>query len=74
MLKKSIGKGKFYPELLPRPITTGELEEVISESNNELTREKLFNNEKRKDVLLGSVMNKVRLSVEGKIVAAKILN
>jgi Glu-tRNA(Gln) amidotransferase subunit E-like FAD-binding protein len=71
-MKKSIEKGNFYPELLPKPVTAKELEEVISETNNTLTRQKLLNNEKRKEVLLGSVMNKVRMCVEGKVVAEKL--
>ena len=71
-MEKSIEKGKFYPELLPKPLTAKELEKIISETNNEISKEKLFNNEKRKEVLLGSVMNKVRMSVEGKILAEKI--
>jgi glutamyl-tRNA(Gln) amidotransferase subunit E len=69
---KAIKKGKFYPELLPKPVTTKELEEIISETNNELSRTKLLNNEKRKEVLLGFVMNKVRMCIEGKIVVEKI--
>lgn len=71
-MKKATKKGKFYPELLPKPVTAKELEEIISETNNELSKVKLLNNEKRKEVLLGFVMNKVRMCVEGKIVASKI--
>ncbi|PKL84162.1 MAG: Glu-tRNA(Gln) amidotransferase GatDE subunit E [Ignavibacteriae bacterium HGW-Ignavibacteriae-3] len=71
-MKKSVEKGKFYPELLPRPISSVELEEVISETNNEVSKKELFYNEKRKEVLLGNVMNKVRMRIAGKIVAQKI--
>ena len=71
-MKKAIKKGKFYSELLPKPITTKELEEVISETNNELSKIKLLNNDKRKEILLGFVMNKVRIFIEGKIVYSKI--
>ena len=71
-MQRSIKKGKFYPELLPRPLTTKELEEIITETNNELSKVRLINNENRKEVLLGLVMNKVRMGVEGKLVAEKI--
>ena len=71
-MQKSIKKGKFYPELLPKPLTTKELEEIITETNNELSKVRLINNENRKEVLLGLVMNKVRMGVEGKLVAEKI--
>ena len=71
-MQKSIKKGKFYPELLPKPLTTKELEEIITETNNELSKVRLINNENRKEVLMGLVMNKVRMSVEGKVVTEKI--
>ncbi|MFA7228563.1 MAG: Glu-tRNA(Gln) amidotransferase subunit GatE [Melioribacteraceae bacterium] len=71
-MEKSIVRGNFYKEMLPGPISETELEAVISETNNELSKEKLFKNEKRKEVLLGSVMNKVRLNVAGRIVAERI--
>ncbi len=71
-MKKSIKKGKFYPELLTRPLTTKELEEIITVTNNELSKVRLIKNENRKEVLLGLVMNKVRMGVEGNLVAEKI--
>ena len=49
-----------------------ELEEVISETSQQLSKVKLINNEKRKEVLLGLVMNKVRMNVDGTTVAKKL--
>ncbi len=71
-MEKSMKKGKFYSELLPKSLTTKELEEIITGTNNELSKVRLINNENRKEVLLGLVMNKVRMGVEGKLVAEKI--
>ncbi|MBS3945944.1 MAG: Glu-tRNA(Gln) amidotransferase subunit GatE [Melioribacter sp.] len=73
-MQKSIVKGKFYPELLPKPITSRELEEIISKTEKELDHLKIFNKEKRNDILLGLTLNKVRMSVEGQIVKKKIFN
>lgn len=72
LMKKSTVAGKFQSEFLQKPITLKELEEIIAETNNELSKIKLLNNEKRKEVLLGSVMNKVRMTVEGKTVSEKL--
>jgi glutamyl-tRNA(Gln) amidotransferase subunit E len=72
-MKKSIEKGKFYPELLPKPLTTKELDEIINEINNELSKVRLINNGNRKEIFFGLIMNKVRMNVEGKTVAKKII-
>ena len=45
-------KGKILSGLLPKPVTAKELEEIISETNNELSKVKLLNNEKRKKFCL----------------------
>ena len=71
-MKLAIEQNDFNPELLQKPISSEELEKVISETSQQLSKVKLINNEKRKEVLLGLVMNKVRMSVDGKIVANKI--
>lgn len=70
-MEKSIAKGKFYSELLPRPFTTKELEDIISESKEELKNIKLHCDDNTKKVMIGLIMNKVRISVEGKFVAEK---
>jgi len=74
VMQKSILKGKFYPELLPKPVTSSELDEIIYQSRNEIGKIKFFNEEKKNDLLLGITMNKVRINVEGKIVKEKIIN
>jgi len=73
-MQKSIKKGKFYPELLPRPLISKELEQLIFESKDGLKKIKLFGEDKAKKVLMGIVMNKVRMSVEGITVVNKINN
>lgn len=73
-MKNAIEQNDFNPELLPSPISAKELEEIISETSQQLNKVKLINNERRKEVLLGLVMNKVRVSVEGKVVVSKIIH
>ncbi|MBI1939322.1 MAG: Glu-tRNA(Gln) amidotransferase subunit GatE [Ignavibacteriales bacterium] len=73
-VRKSIVKGKFYSELLPKPVTTKEIDETISAVKEEMKSIKLFDEENTAKVLMGLVMNKVRINVEGKIVSEKILN
>ncbi len=70
-MQKSINKGKFYPELLPKPILLKELDEIIEETKKELNGIKLHNNESKNEVLIGLVMNKVRMNVDGKVVKEK---
>ncbi|MDQ7816308.1 MAG: Glu-tRNA(Gln) amidotransferase subunit GatE [Melioribacteraceae bacterium] len=71
-MQKSIMKGKFYSELLPKPVTSKELLEIISKTEEEISAMRLFDPDKRKEILLGHTMNKVRMNVEGKLVAEKI--
>jgi len=71
-MEKAIKKGKFYPELLPKPYTTKELEQIILDSKEELKKIKLFGEERSEKVMMGIVMNKVRMCVEGKVVAEKL--
>jgi glutamyl-tRNA(Gln) amidotransferase subunit E len=73
-MQKSITKGKFYSELLPKPVTSKELEVIISKSEEEISAMRLFDPDKRKEILLGHTMNKVRMTVEGQIVKEKIFN
>lgn len=71
-MKKAMTKGKFYPELLPKPLTGKEIDETISAVKEELKSIKLFEEENAGKVLMGLVMKKVRMNVEGKIVQEKI--
>lgn len=71
-MQKSISKGKFYPELLPKPLTANEIDAIIEQTKHELNQINLINEEKKKDVLLSLTMNKVRMNVEGKIVKDRI--
>lgn len=71
-LKKSLQHGKFYPELLPKPILDDELKNIIKKKQKELNGIKLYNDEKRKKVLMGLVMNEVKMNVEGKSIKEKI--
>lgn len=71
-LKKSLQHGKFYPELLPKPILDDELKNIIKKKQKELNGIKLNNDEKRKKVLMGLVMNEIKMNVEGKSIKEKI--
>lgn len=71
-MKKSIEKGRFYEELLPKPRTTKELEQIIADSREELKKIKMFGADNSSKLLIGLVMNKVRINVEGKLISEKI--
>ncbi|MEW6194348.1 MAG: Glu-tRNA(Gln) amidotransferase subunit GatE [Bacteroidota bacterium] len=73
-MQKSIKKGKFYPELLPKPVTAKELDEIIESTKVEMSSVKLIDEEDRNKVLFAVIMNKVRMNVEGKMIANKFLN
>jgi glutamyl-tRNA(Gln) amidotransferase subunit E len=72
VMKTAIENKEFNPDLLPNQLSSTDLENLISVTNNELNNLRLINKEKRKEILLGHVMNKVRLKVEGTLVASKI--
>jgi len=72
ILRRSLKKGKFYPELLPPPCTSVKLDSIIKEKVKEVESIKLFNDENKNKVLLGAVMNELRLIVDGKTVATRI--
>ncbi len=72
-MEKSIKKGKFYPELLPRPLTSKELDDIIVQTKQEIDKIKFSNTEKRNEVIIGFTMNKVRMNIEGNTVREKIL-
>ena len=71
VLRKSILKGKFYPELLPPPCTLARLDSVIKEKAKEIEKIKLFKKENIRKVLLGAVMNELRLIIDGKTAAER---
>lgn len=71
-LKKSLQFGKFYPELLPRPILEEELISIIAMKKKELKNIKLHSSGRKKKVLMGLVMEEVKMNVEGKLVEEKL--
>jgi len=66
ILVKSIEKGKFYPELLPKPYTRAELVQLVTNEKHDLTEVKIKHIDKKDTILMGEIMNKVRLNVSGK--------
>jgi glutamyl-tRNA(Gln) amidotransferase subunit E len=72
-MQKTITKGKFYSELLPKPLLSKEIDEIIYQTKKEVEQIKLLNDSKRNDILIAHTMSKVRISVEGKIVKEKII-
>lgn len=71
-LKKSLQHGKFYPELLPRPILEDELISIISLKKKELKKINFSSEDRRIKVLMGLVMEEVKMSIDGKLVSEKI--
>jgi len=63
-LKKSLELGKFYPELLPRPITRSEVKAILKREKRKLNGTSLYNPANYNKLLLGNVMEKVRGRIE----------
>ncbi len=74
VLKNSLLNGKFYPEFLPQPCTNDRLNSVIKKRSNELKNICLFKKGNKTKLLIGAVMNELRLSIDGKTVAERIEN
>ncbi|MCF8241262.1 MAG: Glu-tRNA(Gln) amidotransferase subunit GatE [Melioribacteraceae bacterium] len=73
VLKKSLIRGKFYPEMLPKPRTKNEIDNIIRESIDAVNGLKINNDEKRKDIIMGEVMNRLRVSISGEEIS-RVLN
>ncbi len=68
-LIKSVEHGKFYPEMLPIPLTKNELEKEVNKSQHQVESINLIKSENKNEVLMGLIMNKNRLRIDGKAVA-----
>ena len=71
-LKKSLQRGKFYPEFLPKPVTEDELEKIIEEKKKELKEVKMYAKDRENKVLMGLIMDEVKMNVDGKLVEQKL--
>lgn len=71
-LKKALQRGKFYPELLPKPVTDEELDKIIEEKKESLKEVKLYDNDRADKVLMGLIMDEVKMNVDGKLVEKKL--
>ncbi len=65
VLEKAIKKGKFYPELLPKPLLKKELESIIDEVKETLNSVKLISNENYNQLLIGNIMDEYRIQLDG---------
>lgn len=66
ILVKSVEKGKFYPELLPKPITKAELDEIVTKTKKIVDVEAIRYPEKKDEILMGKIMDRVRINISGK--------
>ena len=71
-MKEAIQKGKFYPELLSKPLTHNELENIIAEENEKLKKIKMRDKSNRSKLLIGQIMNSYRSRIDGSAVAERI--
>ena len=72
ILKKALIIGNFYPELLTDQYTDKELDKIICEKKEELSKIKLYKKVNKNKLLLGLVMDKLRERIDGKKVAVKL--
>ncbi len=67
-LELSIKKGKYYPEMLPRPATIKEAKMLIEECSTELSLVKLRDFKNAKKIIMSQVMEKLRMKIDAAIV------
>jgi len=67
-LELSIKKGKYYPEMLPRPATIKEAKVLIEECSTELSQIKLRDYKNAKKIIMSQVMEKLRMKIDAAIV------
>jgi len=72
IMTRIAGGESFSRTSLPPPCTTEELQPVAAEVAKQLNSMELHNPEKRSDVFLGSIMNKVRGRIDGSVVAKRV--
>ncbi len=64
VMKNALAFGKFYPEMLPRPLTSSELNGIIRMAKATLKKTTLHDNGNYNKLLTGMVMDKVRGRIE----------
>jgi glutamyl-tRNA(Gln) amidotransferase subunit E len=67
-LELSIKKGKYYPEMLPRPATIKEAKVLIEECSTELSQIKLRDYKNARKIIMSQVMEKLRMKIDAAIV------
>ncbi len=65
ILEKAIGKGKFYPELLPKPILKDELDKVIAKAKEAVNSITLIDDDNYVQLLIGNIMDEFRIQIDG---------
>ncbi len=66
LMEEAVRKGKFDNSILPLPITEEKLKESADEALRELNRKMIINPEKKLNLLIGLLMNKIRGKANGK--------
>lgn len=64
VLEKVVKLGKFYPEMLPRPLTSGELSGIIKTETENINKTELYDVKNYRKLLIGNIMQHVRGRIE----------
>jgi glutamyl-tRNA(Gln) amidotransferase subunit E len=71
-MENALNLGGFYPELLPQPCTESELNLMIKETAFSMDQLKLYNPKNRNKIVIGKVMEEMRLRIDGRTVAENV--
>ncbi|MCK9282030.1 MAG: Glu-tRNA(Gln) amidotransferase subunit GatE [Melioribacteraceae bacterium] len=72
-LALSLKKGKYYPEMLPRPATIKEAKMLIEECSTELSKVKVRDFKNAKKIIMSQVMDQLRMKIDAAIVYNYVL-
>lgn len=73
IIKASVINGQFVEELIPDYCSEAELKARIREALKEYEKMKIYNPDKKIQILMGILMNKLRGRIEGKLVYENLL-
>ena len=65
-MEQVLKEGRFTEEILPNPCTEDEIQESINKAKNYINKNKLYNPDRKNEVVLGKAMQDLRGRVDGK--------
>jgi len=73
-MSRALDKGKFYSELLPKPVTEKEIDQLIKDHSKNLEKTNFKSSEHKEKFFTGLVMDNIRMIADGVKVSEKVKN